>query len=773
MEHMHTLKKTSAILVLFAFSLVVGCDDRPVKTEPRETLVPSLDDLSAIWMAADTMAIEPSIRNFRGQALLNRDMTSLSWFVSAPFSGGHHTGTLKINGRVPKASHFRWYPYQALRKGSHQGLEIASATRMLVEEDAIMWEIEMTNSKDTVLQAQLDLDMIGYISQYKKGDWKWWYPFPDWNGERSEGRDQAIENMRANIGKDKVHDTVNWPTDAQVLRSAHYEASGDRETIYVKDRNTPAITAFSIADEPDSISVFGAGATAKWNLELQPGESKMIRYFLAYGDEMETLKANVANWNQNFDPTFTSVKEKWAHKWSQLFTPGNTMVSGSFPVLETEDKNIEKVYYTGPLTMLYLLNTNLPEHERVYLTGGPRWGASTTFFWDIAIWSELWAVVDPKMMREHIVSWIQIDPNTHYGKDNFGGNGVGNAYSANYWCLFKIIRAYLTHSGDYAFLDETIGQKTVLEHLHSYALNWENLSKFGEPGHGDERYKLADFGPDPWNLLECVPTYIHIVPSFNIGYVWMMRETAKLYRRKGNEKEASVLETQAEEMVSRILGLYAGEGIWNSLYPNNETVEVRHVLDFIYFGKFLANDVDANVKQEMMDFLNTELRTDLWMRAQSLKDIAAKDSDRPDHGPLGSFDGWIPEAMESMINMGYAQEALDFYTDIAPVTQEGVWAQARELWGEDKYKKTARVRIASRGWNNRESSSGIGISQVMLKSFFGFYPQIDGQAIQDLGDFPFAGKGKMHHVFYEGAYYTIYFQGDKPVMKRERLENGG
>lgn len=46
--------------------------------------VPTIDEVSGIWMASDTMAIEPSIRNFRGQALLNRDMTSVSWFVSAP-----------------------------------------------------------------------------------------------------------------------------------------------------------------------------------------------------------------------------------------------------------------------------------------------------------------------------------------------------------------------------------------------------------------------------------------------------------------------------------------------------------------------------------------------------------------------------------------------------------------------------------------------------------------------------------------------------------------
>ena len=63
--------------------------------------IPSLEEVSGIWVAADTVAMEPSIRNFRGQALVNRDLTSVSWFASAPYSGGYHTGIMKINGKIP------------------------------------------------------------------------------------------------------------------------------------------------------------------------------------------------------------------------------------------------------------------------------------------------------------------------------------------------------------------------------------------------------------------------------------------------------------------------------------------------------------------------------------------------------------------------------------------------------------------------------------------------------------------------------------------------
>jgi hypothetical protein len=417
--------------------------------------------------------------------------------------------------------------------------------------------------------------------------------------------------------------------------------------------------------------------------------------------------------------------------------------------------------------MLYLLHNNLPQHEKVFLTGGPRWGASITFFWDITLWSTLWASVDPVMMKEHISSWIGIDPSKYYGQDNFGGKGVGNGYSANYWALFQLIRSYITVSGDYEFLAEEIGGKSVLEHLDNWAMNWQKISIYGQEGAVDDIYRLADFGDDEWNLLECVPTYKHIVPSFNIGYAWMMRETAKFHRKMetSDPARADELEMEAEKMIGRILELYAGDGVWYSLYPGNQKIEVRHCLDFSFFGKYIPDDIPQEIRQEMMEFLYRELMTDGWMRAQSLSDIAAENSDRCDHGPLGAFDGWPADIMDALTQMGYPQKAMDFYHAIEPVTREGIWSQAHELWGEEKETKRARVRIAERGWHNRESSSGIAMSQVMLKDFFGFYPQIEGDAIRPAQNFEFSGK--MHHVLYGGEYWSIEYSNGVPIMKKE------
>ncbi|MGM0474996.1 MAG: hypothetical protein ACQERV_12705, partial [Bacteroidota bacterium] len=241
---------------------------------------------------------------------------------------------------------------------------------------------------------------------------------------------------------------------------------------------------------------------------------------------------------------------------------------------------------------------------------------------------------------------------------------------------------------------------------------------------------------------------------------------ADLYDHAGKTGLADSLRSEAGGMIDRILSLYAGEGVWNSLYPEGKKVEVRHCLDFMFIGRYIPEDVPDTIREEMIRFAYDELITDRWMRAQSLRDIAADESDRPDHGPLGAFDGWPAGTMDALVQMGYPDSALDFYRAIEPVTYEGCWAQSHELWGEDKYKKSARVRIAQRGWGNRESSGGISISQVMLKCFFGFYPDFEGEPLQKNipGDF----SGKLHHVLYGGEYYTITAESGKVKMKKEK-----
>jgi hypothetical protein len=770
--------KQGFITICIVFLLASCVSYKDLKTPAQ--FVPALNQLAGKWVSTDTIDMEPSIRNFQGQATVNRDLTSVSWLAATPFSGGYHTGTMRVNGKTPICNEFKWEATQALRKTEVDGVEMLSATRMVPNENTILWEVTFTNTSNKTKHLKIEQDQIGFISKFENEEWQWWYPYPTLTGKTTIRTDE-VENIRDHIGQNiyskesmvtelidgkpiKTIKKAVWPTKTEILNATQFQAITENEILSISDTKTSTVTLFKNNTPAISIKTYNSGGTSTWNLRLEPNNSKSIRFAMSFGDELDKVIEQVVLNDQNFHKKWQEVETIWEQKWQEIFKPNNVILSGAFPILESEDADLKQVYYKGPLTMLYLMHTNLPQHKKVFLTGGPRWGASITFFWDITEWSTMWAVVDPEMMREHLSSWIKIDPSKYYGQDNFGGTGVGNGYSANYWALFQMIRSYITISGDIAFLDTQIEDKTVLKHLEHYATNWQRISIYGDEGATDEIYKLADFGDDEWNLLECVPTYKHIVPSFNAGYIWMMRETASFFDLKGESEKAMAMRNQASEMIDRLLQLYAGDGVWNSLYPNGKKIEVRHCLDFMFLGRYMPNDIPNKIKKEMMDFVYRELITDNWMRAQSLQDVAAKDSDRADHGPLGAFDGWPAGTMDALTQLGYPEKALDFYHAITPVTDEGIWAQAHELWGDNKKQKNAKVRIAKRGWHNRDSSAGIALSQVMLKNFFGFYPDLEGKILQQ-NNWNF--NGTLHHVKYKGDFYKLVATNGKVEMIKE------
>ena len=75
--------------------------------------------------------------------------------------------------------------------------------------------------------------------------------------------------------------------------------------------------------------------------------------------------------------------------------------------------------------------------------------------------------------------------------------------------------------------------------------------------------------------------------------------------------------------------------------------------------------------------MQRELLTDKWMRAQSLLDVAAAESDRPDHGPMGAYDAWPAVTVDAMCSLGHWKEAVEFLKRTRAAIYEGVYAQAR------------------------------------------------------------------------------------------------
>jgi hypothetical protein len=502
----------------------------------------------------------------------------------------------------------------------------------------------------------------------------------------------------------------------QAAATAHWSASprwkalSDGTTAIIVDSCSPARACYGFDTPPDSLETIGAGARAEWTLHLESGQTVSIGVVCAYGgdDLGDDAAATIA---ANFGAVLARSESGYRDLWRSMFTPGNPHFSGHLPALQTTDQGVARSYYLAALLALYLRNTRVSSSEPVFLTGGPRLGPTTTFFWDHTEWSRLYALLEPSGMRSWLRRALATPYDSSFGFDTRGGGPLGNHYAANDYALFRLIEHYVCVTGDLQFLHEQAGPATVLGHLRRLALGWK-ARRTAASG------VLADFGADPWRLLECVPNYVNAVASFNAAYVGMTRSLAGLLGMLGESEAAAAADADADSLASAVLEMSLPGGQWQIRHPDR-TEYIGHCLDFGLVAAHLHADLSQAQRGEAVRFVTEKLLASTWMRALAADDPAAPFSNRPDHGAAGAFCAWPGVTAYGLAKLGRPDLAADLLRVVHESTSGGLWGQAMEIVADDRGEW---VRVAEEGVSNRESIGGVAIAEAVVSGLFGFEP---------------------------------------------------
>ncbi|WP_263353791.1 hypothetical protein [Acidicapsa acidisoli] len=691
--------------------------------------VPTLDELATGWLDCSQLAHMPSLHNFHEMAACAPDLVGVNflpggqlyqdsgprWYIynALPLC------RLLIDGRQYESSSCRWCAYQAERRVKAGDLEVLSTNRLVMEDTIVLWRLRLTNTGSAEKSFHIGVAANGELHHTAAGF-----------------EIQAVALL------EEVVD--HFAGGGVRLRVVSHDSASARNA----KRKMTAIYRFLDGSEAKAVE-----PEAQWTMRLQPGESREIRFLMSAADVngRQSAEADQATSVAWFEAQWERAKRVWEERWSAAFTPGNGFFSGNAPVLMTDDGAIHEIYYRSVLTLLVLLRTNLWSN-RTFITSGER-AKGTVFYWDTSLFSTLFAMLEPKQMKEQLKLFLEQDPHANAviiftdqrppspEKLRVPAGWDLRGYAANDLSIFRLAWSYLCVTQDMDFLREKIADQTVLERLRVLATNWKKLLRAPTD-------TLADYGEAP-NLLECVPTYIHKVPSFNAADVWMMREFAGILQAVGNSDEARQMHAEADAMVKAVMSLYVpGTGVWASLHRDGSRVEMRHCYDFATVGRFMAGDLPVNVRGEMVGFVKRELLAEKWMRAQSMLDVAAASSDRPDHGSMGAYDAWPAVTVDAMCALGYWEDAITFLRRTQAAIYEGVYAQAHEFYGPIRSQYDAPVRIAQREGCMRECSGGGAFAETIIGTLFGYAAKPGGKAALMDAAVRRGFRGELHHVRY-------------------------
>ena len=661
------------------------------------TGVPSLDVLAGHTVDTKSLACSPAIGNFLGSV---RSSKCLGGFETQFLYGSklnNPAGTISVNDSVIFSHQSKWYPYQLVNSSLFKGVEFTSTIRLVFEKKGVLVQIKMENKTDKPLALPLSMHLAGGIG--------------------------------VNAG------------------SRH-----SKQAIIMYEHN---YYVFSFTHSPDLLQYDGEDNKALWNVRLKPGEKKEISYVLCIDNEVNTALSNSKKWSADYSQTFSEAKLRWEDRWKDVFTPGNKSYSGYLPTFETSDKNLYELYYLSIISFLETQQNKVYPTLDIAFGSNNEWAANQGYFWELSQFADMYALLEPKGMKELLKICMNVDVNKGNAIDYRTGKIVNHWYAVNDYALFKTIDSYIRINRDVDFLKSDINGKTVLDHLYSLATGWEKRY--------NKESGLADYGSEPWSFFETNPDYIHMVPAMNAQDVWMLRRMSDYDTSYGKGDRSDSLLEKATQLSLKVKSLYVpGDGVWKVKYPDGSSIVSRHSYDFLTLGITMKEDLTPQMKTEMTRFVERELLTPSnFMRAMSLKDHAAFNSDRSDHGPVGCYIGWPALTVQAIAGFGQFEKAKNILSNFRNAFEESGMGQAIEFLVPIGSTKTIN-RIGARAGASF-LLSGSDYANTIIDGLMGYEPSVNGELSPILPDSNRFFNGRILNIRHGEKNYS--FEASKTGIK--------
>ena len=522
---------------------------------------------------------------------------------------------------------YQWFPHRVVRETSADGLQFTTEMFMPAKRRAVAQIIQIKNLKTASRKITLGFDLRAAVAK-KPGPW-----FTNSPGE----------------------------ADNQI------EFCADRGYMAFEARHSQAVSVQGISPKPDHAA---EARMLIFELTLGPGETKELHYVNAIDQDRQSALATYDALQSNLREVARDHELSFNSLIRSAFTPGNSDFSGHLPQLETNDEALWDLYHAGFKNLLFARRTPPDSaYGNTYLTLGGRVIQTLSFPWDTSLTSLSLALLDPDALRRLVEAWFVADMHQHLATDYLTGQPMGPWYAVNDMAISRCAQNYLCVTGDFAWLDKRVGDKTALDHLIYHATYWKELDRNSRG--------LGDYGKLE-NNLEVVSTYLHESAGMNAGNVSAMRFVAELLERRGDSSHAAQLRSEARDLAQRInQKLYVtGKGYWQCGYADGSFVEVRHCYDFLSVLDNISGDLSPTQKQEMDNFFWRELHSDYWMRALSPNDVDATWNIRHDHSWLGAYCAWPPMTAKGLYKTGPTARVAAWLKNVAKAGNQGPIGQA-------------------------------------------------------------------------------------------------
>jgi hypothetical protein len=381
------------------------------------------------------------------------------------------------------------------------------------------------------------------------------------------------------------------------------------------------------------------------------------------------------------------------------------------PRFAAADKRLEKFYYRSILH--FLLNRwDVPEFvlRPFYSTGSVIGGCVCCYLWDFGEGWELFPLVDPPALREHVKAFLKTDLTRHFSFTPMSGAGWGPWYPINQEKIVFLIYYYVQFTGDTGFLRELLNDKPIIQWVVEHALYGDRLEKGAN---------LIDYGGGNHHLeLRREYRYDFYLPDLNLRRypIYLAAETLCRIAQYSSHVD---LRDRAEKLKKVVHDqLWSEKDKWWFFRDFKGSPHLRYTMQM--FKVIGGGGISPDEEKALVGHINeAEFLSEFGMHSMGKQDPAYDQVDI-DNGGGGAYTSFPPQIIEKLYKAGYPETAEDIFRRIL------WWGERLPYWGDSLVANLMDYRKDTPLQNTIGSVAG---AQSIIFGMFGVQIQPDGKIV--------------------------------------------
>lgn len=412
------------------------------------------------------------------------------------------------------------------------------------------------------------------------------------------------------------------------------------------------------------------------------------------------------------------------------------------PRFSCDNGALERLYNRS-LVHALMNKWDVPEFKLhpYYSTGSVKGGCVCNYLWDFGEVWEILPLIDPEAVKAHIKQFLGIDLTKHFAFLPITGEGFGPWYMVNQEKIIGLVYYYVMNTGDTAFLKDTVGGRSILDHVLEHATFGDDA---GKP------VALIDYGESNSHLeLRKDLKYNHVMPDLNGRRYNNYAFAAKLSELAGKPRPDLL---ERAEALKKVLHeeLWDPQTKWFAFKNGKGEKELRYTCQlFKLFNSPVLTD--ESLHGLLSHWNTTEFLGDYGLHSLAKGDPAYDENDVDNGGP-GACTCFPPQIMERLYKSGHAAEADELLKRIL------WWGEKLPYWGDSLYADRPDYR---KDTPLQCAIDGLTLAQMMIFGLFGITPNADGSIAINPHLPPFAMEMALHDVKLRGRTFDVTVQGHK------------